>query len=124
VEPDETIAGKKPDTPFPIVGIVASAGGLQSFESFLGALTKDFDFAVVFIQHLSPAHESLMPGILCSKWHDIEFIGIEDRLQLLPGRICLCPPAIEVRVYEGAFRVTDKPGEHIQFPIDAFCFPF
>ena len=118
--PDKTMADNKPDAGFSIVGIGASAGGLHSLECFLEALPKDFDFAVVFIQHLSPAHKSLMPEILRSKWRDLEFIEIEDGLQLLPGRLYLCPPAIEVRLDEGAFRIIARPDEHIHFPIDEF----
>src|SRR5664279_3795523 len=120
VEPEKTVEDKKPETPFTIVGIGASAGGLHSLECFLEALPKGFDFAVVFIQHLSPAHKSLMPEILRSKWRNHEFIEIEDGLHLLPGKLYLCPPAIEVRIHEGAFRVNTRPQEHIHFPIDEF----
>src|SRR5208283_1208730 len=109
MEADNSIGDKKPDAPFPIVGIGASAGGLHSLECFLEALRADFDFAVVFIQHLSPAHKSLMPEILRSKWRDLEFIEIEDGLQLLPGRLYLCPPGVEVRIRKGAFRVAARP---------------
>ncbi len=111
---------KKPDTPFPIVGIGASAGGLHSLECFLEALPGAFDFSVVFIQHLSPEHKSLMPEVLRKKWRDYEFIEIEDGLQLRPGRIYLCRPAIEIRVHKGAFSVIARPDEHIHFPIDEF----
>src|ERR1700690_2201697 len=110
--PDKTVEDSQSNTTFSIVGIGASAGGLHSFECFLEALPKDFDFAVVFIQHLSPSHKSLMPEILRSKWRDYEFVEIDDGLQLLPGRLYLCPPAIEVRIHEGAFRVIAKPDEH------------
>ena len=120
MEPDKTKEENKSDTRFPIVGIGASAGGLHSLDCFLEALPKDFDFAVVFIQHLSPTHKSLMPEILRQKWRDLEFIEIEDGLQLLPGRIYLCPPAIEVRIHKGAFRVIARSDEHIHFPIDEF----
>ena len=120
MESDKTMGDNKPDNLCPIVGIGASAGGLHALDCFLEALPKDFDFAIVFIQHLSPGHKSLMPEILRSKWRDHEFIEIEDGLQLLPGRIYLCQPAIEVRIHEGAFRVIAKPDEHIHFPIDEF----
>ncbi len=123
MEPDKTQEEKKPDTLLPIVGIGASAGGLHALDCFLEALPKDFDFAVVFIQHLSPTHKSLMPEILRQKWRDLEFIEIEDGLQLLPGRIYLCPPAIEVRVQKGVFRIIARPDEHIHFPIDEFLVP-
>jgi PAS domain S-box-containing protein len=120
MELDNTLGNNNPDTPFPIVGIGASAGGLHSLDCFLEALPKDFDFAVVFIQHLSPSHKSLMPELLRSKWLDYEFIEIEDGLHLLPGRLYLCPPAVEVRIHKGAFRVVARPDEHIHFPIDEF----
>jgi two-component system, chemotaxis family, CheB/CheR fusion protein len=118
MEPDKSVEERQSNTTFYIVGIGASAGGLHPFECFLEALPRDFDFAVVFIQHLSPTHKNLMPEILRSKWHDCKFIEIEDGLGLLPGRIYLCPPAIEVRIHEGIFRITAKPDEHIHFPID------
>ena len=120
MKPEKTMGDKKPDTPCPIVGIGASAGGLRSLECFLEALPKDFDFAVVFIQHLSPAHKSIMPEILRAKWRDYEFIEIEDGLHIFPGRLYLCPPAIEVRIHEGVFHVIARPDEHIHFPIDEF----
>ena len=120
METDKIMGDEKPETALPIVGIGASAGGLHSLECFLEALPRHFDFAIVFIQHLSPAHKSLMPELLRSKWRDHVFIEIEDGLQLLPGRLYLCPPAIEVRIHEGAFRVIARPDEHIHFPIDEF----
>ncbi len=110
----------RPDVTFPIVGIGASAGGLHSLECFLEALPKDFDFAVIFIQHLSPEHKSLLPELLRLKWRDHEFLEIKDRLHLLPGRLYLCPPAIEVTIHGGTFRVVARPDEHIHFPIDEF----
>jgi PAS domain S-box-containing protein len=120
MEPDKTLVGNKPETPFPIVGIGSSAGGLHSLDCFLKALPKDFDFAVVFIQHLLPEHKSLMPELLRSKWRDLEFIEIEDGLHLLPGKLYLCPPASEVRIHKGAFRVVARHDGHIHFPVDEF----
>ena len=56
-----------PGRPFPIVGIGASAGGLNSLVSFLSALPDEFGFALVFMQHLSPSHKSLLPDLLSSR---------------------------------------------------------
>lgn len=50
------------ERPFPIVGIGASAGGLDPLVRFLSALPDEFGFALVFIQHLSPTHKSLLPS--------------------------------------------------------------
>lgn len=84
------------------------------------ALPADFHFAVVFIQHLSPSHKNLIPDVFLSKWRNHKFIEIEDGLQLLPGRLYLCPPAAEARFQEGALRIVSRPEEHIHFPIDEF----
>ncbi len=46
MEPYQAVEGERPDTPFHIVGIGASAGGLNSFECFLAALPKEFGFAI------------------------------------------------------------------------------
>ncbi len=120
MNPVKSVGDNKPDGSFAVVGIGASAGGLHSLECFLEALPQDFDFAIVFIQHLSPAHKSLMPELLRSKWRNHDFMEIEDDLQLLPGRLYLCPPAIDVRINEGTFRVIARPEDHIHFTIDEF----
>ena len=49
---------------FPIVGIGASAGGLEAFRDVLHALPDDTGMAYVFVQHLDPTHESLLPELL------------------------------------------------------------
>lgn len=50
--------------PFPIVGIGASAGGLEAFREVLRFLPDDTGMAYVLVQHLDPAHESLLPELL------------------------------------------------------------
>jgi two-component system, chemotaxis family, CheB/CheR fusion protein len=49
---------------FPIVGIGASAGGLEAFREVLRFLPADTGMAYVFVQHLDPTHESLLPALL------------------------------------------------------------
>jgi two-component system, chemotaxis family, CheB/CheR fusion protein len=49
---------------FPIVGIGASAGGLEAFRDVLRFLPADTGMAYVLVQHLDPRHESLLPDLL------------------------------------------------------------
>ena len=49
---------------FPIVGIGASAGGLEALEQFFGNMPKDSGMAFVVIQHLDPNHVGIMPELL------------------------------------------------------------
>ena len=55
-EPDEREAGSA----FPIVGIGASAGGLEAFSTLLERLPADLGMALVLVQHLDPTHESML----------------------------------------------------------------
>ena len=50
--------------PFPVVGVGASAGGVDALKAFFSATPADRGMAYVVIQHLSPEHESLMAEIL------------------------------------------------------------
>jgi two-component system, chemotaxis family, CheB/CheR fusion protein len=49
---------------FPIVGIGASAGGLEAFRELLRFLPANAGMAYVVVQHLDPRHESLLPDLL------------------------------------------------------------
>jgi two-component system CheB/CheR fusion protein len=106
--------------PFPIIGVGASAGGLNAFQCFIGALPKEFGFAVVFMQHLSAKHRSLLPELLHNRRPDISIHEISGTARILSGKIYLCPPAAEVRLQEGTFHVIPAPEEHVHLPIDEF----
>ena len=49
---------------FPVVGVGASAGGLEAFKQLVKAIPVDSGMAYIFIQHLSPKHESILAEIL------------------------------------------------------------
>ena len=56
--------GKKDQTDFPIVGIGASAGGLEAFEQFFTNMPPDTGMAFVLIQHLDPNHKSILTDLI------------------------------------------------------------
>src|SRR5436305_1382124 len=58
--PDEKAARESDHLPFGVVGIGASAGGIEAFRSLLGALPGDTGMAYVLVQHLSPDHPSIL----------------------------------------------------------------
>ena len=65
---DEVSVSEQPgDNLFPIVGIAASAGGLEAFIELLTYLPVDTGMAFVLIQHLAPDHKSLLTEILAKK---------------------------------------------------------
>ncbi|WP_354679818.1 chemotaxis protein CheB, partial [Cupriavidus plantarum] len=66
---------------FPLVGIGASAGGLEALSDFFGALPGDTGAAFLIVQHLDPSHESLLPGILATRT-EMEVVEAVDGMQL------------------------------------------
>ena len=104
----------------PVVGIGASAGGFDALEAFLAEMPEDFGFAIVFLQHLSPNHESLLPDLLRSRRPELDVDEISDGLELLPGKVYVCPPGKEVKITRGVFRVASLPEGHAHLPIDEF----
>ena len=105
---------------FPIVGIGASAGGLEVLQRFLAALPADFGFALVFIQHLSAKHKSLLQELLSARRPSLVIQQISDGLKIEPGRLYLAPPGKEVRLRNGLFQTTVHPEGLIHLPIDEF----
>jgi len=105
---------------FPIVGIGASAGGLDALRRFLAALPQDFDFALVFIQHLSSKHKSLLHELLSVRRPSLVIQQISDGLRIQPGRLYLAPPGREVRLRNGLFQTTVHPEGLVHLPIDEF----
>src|SRR5512135_1906967 len=109
----DTKMGGKSRKIFPVVGIGASAGGLNALHCFVGELPKEFDFAVVFMQHLSTKHKSLLPDLLCNRRPDIGICEITDGLDVLPGKIYLGPPGKDVGIQKGIFLVSSPASEQI-----------
>ncbi len=111
-----------PDESFSVVAIGASAGGLPALELFLSALPKRFDFALVFMQHLSPKHKNLLPELLRSRTVGLMIEEINDGLEILPGKLYLCPSAQEVRIEQGVFHIASRSKPHTHLPIDELFF--
>ena len=107
---------------FPVVGIGASAGGLEPLELFFSSLPKSLpqDLAFVIIQHLSPQHKSIIGEIL-KKDTDLPVREIQDGIQVEPHTIYFNPPDKEVGLYQGVFHLMEPAlGRHTCMPIDYF----
>lgn len=75
---------------FPVVGIGASAGGLDAVKAFLQALPAKSGMAFVFIQHLNPNHESILPDIL-QKVTPFPVQQITDNIHLEQDNLYIIP---------------------------------
>ncbi|MEO1528438.1 MAG: CheR family methyltransferase [Planctomycetota bacterium] len=107
------------DEDFYVAGIGASAGGLEALEEFFAAADISTPIAYVVIQHVSPDFKSLMDQLLARKT-SIPIHIIEDAVDVRPHNIYLLPPKKEAIISQGKLLLTDRPTEHLNFPIDHF----
>lgn len=104
--------------PFPVVGIGASAGGLEAFVQFLSALPADTGMTFVLVQHLDPQHESLLPELLAPHT-DMPVVSAQDDLAIEPNHVYVIPPNTSMELEDGVLRLAARePGLHL--PIDIF----
>ena len=103
-----------------VVGIGASAGGLEALEAFFDAMPSSTDLAFVVIQHLSPDFKSLMSELL-ARHTEMSIHRAEDDLPLQPNAIYLIPPRKEMIISGGRLLLTDSdPEKSLSLPIDVF----
>lgn len=104
---------KKPArTPSPspsirIVGIGASAGGLEAFTSLLRHLPEKANVAYVLVQHLDPTHRSLLSEIL-AKTTSLPVTEIEQNTQVAANCIYVIPPNCDLAVEQGVLKLTPR----------------
>ena len=90
-KPTNPLEGGSPDLTksaniFPVVGIGASAGGLDAFKKLLTAIPENSGMAYVLVQHLHPGHESMLSEIL-QKVTKIPVLEITDDIKVKPDHI-------------------------------------
>ncbi|HSO88160.1 MAG TPA: chemotaxis protein CheB, partial [Draconibacterium sp.] len=76
---------------FPIIGIGASAGGLEALEQFLGSVPGNSGMAYVVIQHLDPTQKGMLPELL-QRITKIHVFHVKDRMKVKQNCIYVIPP--------------------------------
>jgi two-component system CheB/CheR fusion protein len=119
LSPDRPELGAHP-APCPVVGLGASAGGLEAFSNFLAATPSDGGFAYVLVQHLDPNHESMLAELL-SRRTEMPVRQIADGMVVEPNHVYLIPPNASLAI-ENARLVLSEFSEPRGFrrPIDVF----
>ncbi len=108
------------NSPLYVVGIGASAGGLESLEKLFRNLPTDTGMAFVVLQHLSPDFKSMMLELL-GRDTTMTIHRAEDGMLLEADSIYLLPPRKEMVIEDGRLRVTDKDrSKGLALPIDLF----
>jgi two-component system CheB/CheR fusion protein len=104
---------------FPIVGVGASAGGLEAFRQMLGALPVDTGMGFVLVQHLSPTHASLLAEIL-ARATALPVTEVRDEPQVEPNHIYVIPPDRRMCILNGGLRLVPREERGEPRSIDYF----
>ncbi len=105
---------------FPIVGLGASAGGLEALEEFFKNMPASSGMAFVVIMHQAAKHVSLMPELL-DKCTQMDVTAIQDRMSVKKNHVYIVPPGKKVDLFNGTLLLTDLPEKHVApLPIDHF----
>ena len=105
---------------FPIVGVGASAGGLDAFRQLLGALPIDTGMAFVLVQHLDPSHESILAELL-AKGSRMPVSEVKGDTAVEPDHVYVTPGRNDVAIEAGVLKLVPRittGGRHL--PIDSF----
>jgi len=105
---------------FFIVGVGASAGGLDALNALLRRLSLE-GMALVIVQHLAPMHESLLPTLLMRS-SNLDAVTAEDGMKVAPGHIYVIPPNADLAILNGVLHLMPL-GSHshgARLPIDYF----
>ncbi|MEP6998245.1 MAG: chemotaxis protein CheB [Betaproteobacteria bacterium] len=116
----ETKAPPAAARPTLIIGIGASAGGLDAFRSFFSAVPADTGMAFVLIQHLSPDHKSMLAELL-GRTTGMDVIEAIDGVEVKPNCVFVIPPDATMTIKGGRLTIIKPaPPRDRRRPIDTF----
>lgn len=105
---------------FPIVGIGASAGGLEALEQFFANVPVDCGIAFVVVQHLDPDHKGIMRELL-QRITEMQVFTVTDRLKVKPNCVYVIPPNKSMSILNNALHLFDPiETRGLRLPIDFF----
>ena len=101
-----------------VIGIGASAGGLEALQQFFSYMPPNSGLSFVVVQHLSPDYKSLMADIL-GKHTEMSVYQAENHMAVEPDTVYLIPPKKYMTIKDGRLLLSEAPGT-LNHPIDAF----
>src|SRR5690349_8099738 len=120
LDSSESSPARTPALPSLVVGMGASAGGLEAFEAFFDRMPADSGMAFVVIQHLAPDRKSLIPELL-ARHTQMPVKQVQDQTTVAPNQIYIIPPNTTLTIRNGALHIAAPTEVHAQrAPIDAF----
>jgi two-component system, chemotaxis family, CheB/CheR fusion protein len=105
---------------FPIVGIGASAGGLEALEQFLGNVPENSGMAYIVIQHLDPTQKGMLPELL-QRVTKMKVVQVKDGMTIKPDCVHVIPPNKSMSILKGVLYLFEPIEERgLRLPIDFF----
>ena len=107
---------------FPVVGIGASAGGLEAFEQFFAHLpaATESGMAIVLVQHLDPTHKSILSDLV-KRYTRMQVHEVEDGMAVEPNCAYIIPPNKDMALLHGTLHLMDPDAPRgLRLPIDFF----
>ncbi len=108
----------EPRAAFPIVGVGASAGGLEALGLFLKHVPERSGMAFVVIQHQDPHHVSGLPELL-QRQTTMSVLAVRDRMAVRPDTVYVLPPNKAMSILHGTLHLF-KPAPGLRLPVDFF----
>ncbi len=93
---------------FPIVGIGASAGGLEAFTALLHSLPDNLNMGYVILQHLAPESESILPNLL-ARATTMPVQEVRDGTVIEPNHVYVMPPHAQMTIERGVLKLQPLP---------------
>jgi two-component system, chemotaxis family, CheB/CheR fusion protein len=118
-EPGDEAAKVSTDERFPIVGLGASAGGLEALQSFFSEVSEDSAMAYIVLVHLPPKLPSMMPELL-KRNARIPVSSARDGEAIEPNHVYVIPPDKEITIYQGGIQLMGIGPKRVPLPIDSF----
>ncbi len=105
---------------FPVVGIGASAGGLEALERFLSHVPANSGMAFVIVQHLDPTRTGMMPELL-QRTTRMKVVQVKDRTVVQPDHVYVIPPNKDMSILHGVLHLLEPASPRgLRLPIDFF----
>src|SRR5262245_29837745 len=98
-EPKSVLVQNVPTKPVSVVGVGASAGGLEAFEQLLAALPDDSGMAFVLVQHLAPRHESILSELLRRSTR-MPVAEVKEGVAVAPNTVYVIPPNADMSIHD------------------------
>lgn len=108
------------DDSFPVVGIGASAGGLEALEIFLQHVPEHSGMAFIIVQHLDPTHKGIMVELL-QRGTNMKVVQVRDRMEIEPDHVYVIPPNKDMSLLHRTLHLMTPVAQRgLRLPIDFF----